>query len=74
MDFKQRNCENGRRIKLAQDLGGLQSLALNRRIILTGTVSSIYIVTCTRDEMTGSTSDDWILLALWLQPLVITLT
>jgi hypothetical protein len=24
--------------------------------------------------MTGSSSDDWILLALWLQPLVITLT
>jgi hypothetical protein len=25
-------------------------------------------------EMTGSSSDDWILLALWLQPLLITLT
>jgi hypothetical protein len=36
----------------------------------------LYIVTCTgvtRDGMTGSSSDDWILLALWL-PLVITLT
>jgi hypothetical protein len=34
------------------------------------------IVACTggtRDGMTGSSSDDWILLALWLQPLVVTL-
>jgi hypothetical protein len=34
------------------------------------------IITCTggtRDEMTGSSSDDWILLALLLQPLLITL-
>jgi hypothetical protein len=36
--------------------------------------STRYIVTCTRDEMTGSSSDDWILLALWLQPFLITLT
>jgi hypothetical protein len=39
-------------------------------------LSNVNIVTCTggtRDEMTGSSSDDWILLALWLQPLLITL-
>jgi hypothetical protein len=34
---------------------------------------NVTIVTCTRDEMTGSSSDDWILLALRLQPLLITL-
>jgi hypothetical protein len=37
----------------------------------------VSIVTCTggtRDGMTGSSSDDWILSALWLQPLLITLT
>jgi hypothetical protein len=28
----------------------------------------------TRDEMTGSSSDDWILLALWLHPLLVTLS
>jgi hypothetical protein len=28
----------------------------------------------THEGMTGSSSDDWILLALWLQPLLITLT
>jgi hypothetical protein len=36
-----------------------------------------HIVSCTgstRDEISGSSSDDWILLALWLQPLVITVT
>jgi hypothetical protein len=37
----------------------------------------IYIVTCWVvhvTEMTGSRSDDWILLSLWLQPLFTTLT
>jgi hypothetical protein len=36
----------------------------------------VIIVTCrvgTRNEMTGSSSDDWILLAVWLQPFLITL-
>jgi hypothetical protein len=36
----------------------------------------VYIVACTggtRDEMTGSSPDDWILLAVRLQPLLITL-
>jgi hypothetical protein len=28
----------------------------------------------THDGMTGSSSDDWILLALWLQPLLVTLS
>jgi hypothetical protein len=41
------------------------------------TTIKIYIVTCRVvhvTKMTGLSSDDWILLALWLQPLVITLT
>jgi hypothetical protein len=35
-----------------------------------------YTVTCTggtRDEMTGSSSDDWILLVVQLQPLLVTI-
>jgi hypothetical protein len=39
---------------------------------------SLYIVTCMEvhvTKMTGSSSDDWILLSLfWLQPFVVTLT
>jgi hypothetical protein len=48
-------------------------VSLGSRMIQTR--EHIYIVTCmedTRDEMTGSSSDDWILLTLQLQPPVIT--
>jgi hypothetical protein len=52
-------------------------MALGTRI--NKTLSSKWDLYCdvyggTRDEMTGSSSDDWILLALWLQPLLITLS
>jgi hypothetical protein len=37
-------------------------------------ISTVHIVMCTCGEMTGSSSDDWILLTLWIQPLLITLS